>query len=181
LVALGLRLRLTRDLVTSDTSAAVEAIEDARSEVHSVHEELRALAHGVYPPVLTQHGLVEALGAAADRCPLPVELDVMPVGRYPAEIEATVYFCCAEALQNSAKHAGADARVYVRLGADDDHLSFAVSDDGRGFDPATVQPGGGLDNLRDRVGSHGGSLEVRARRGGGAAIEGRVPIGPAPA
>ena len=176
LVALGLRLRLTRDLIGSDGPAAIEAIEQSRNEVHAVHEELRALAHGVYPPVLTQHGLAEALPAAADRCPLPVELDLTSLGRYSAEVEATVYFCCAEALQNAAKHAGTDARVRLSVAEVDHHLVFEVHDDGSGFDPAGVQPHGGLDNLRDRVGAHDGALAVHTGPGRGTAIRGRVPV-----
>jgi signal transduction histidine kinase len=93
-----------------------------------------------------------------------------------AEVEATVYFCCVEAIQNAAKHAGPDAQIIVRLWEKDDTLLFEVRDDGRGFDPAASRGGAGLANMRDRVGAIGGQVRVDAAAGRGTAIIGGVPL-----
>lgn len=175
LVAIGIGLRRAQDLSRTDPAAAGELLASAREEVHTAVVELRDLAHGIYPAVLTGHGLGPALSAAADRCPLPVELEIGTIRRYPAEVEAAVYFCCVEAMQNSAKHAGPDAGVRVRAHDDRGVLAFEVVDDGLGFDPATTS-GAGLDGMLDRIGAAGGNLEIRSDPGGGTALSGVVPV-----
>ncbi|HEY7073182.1 MAG TPA: histidine kinase dimerization/phosphoacceptor domain-containing protein, partial [Acidimicrobiales bacterium] len=100
LVALGLGLRLAQDQCGQDPAAAAAALAGLREELLAARAELRDLAHGVYPAVLSQHGLADALAAAADRCPMPVRLRAPDLGRFPAPVEAAVYFCCVEALQN---------------------------------------------------------------------------------
>jgi signal transduction histidine kinase len=176
LVALSLRLRLAEDLCRRDPEAASAAIAALRDEVHAAHHELRDLAHGVYPSVLTQHGLPEALAAAADRCPLPVDVHTDGVGRFGADLEAAVYFCCVEALQNAAKHAGPDARARVAVAVEDGDVCFAVTDDGVGFDAGPEPVGNGFDNLRDRLGAAGGAVEIHSVPGGGTTVAGRVPV-----
>nr|MBA3551838.1 sensor histidine kinase [Actinomycetota bacterium] len=138
-------------------------------------QDLRDLARGIYPPLLADQGLVAALSSQARKGVLPVDVEVDSIGRYPQEAEAAVYFCALEALQNVAKYSGA-SRATLRLSADDGHLSFAVSDDGRGFDPATTAKGSGLTNMADRLAALGGELEINSSPGGGTVVGGRVPV-----
>ena len=98
------------------------------------------------------------------------------VGRYRSELESAVYFCCLEALQNASKHAGAGARISIRLQATDRLLLFQVSDDGVGFDRVPAHDGVGLRNMRDRVDAFDGRLEITSARGRGTAISGALPI-----
>ncbi|MGE0141460.1 MAG: sensor histidine kinase [Ilumatobacteraceae bacterium] len=175
LVALGLRIRTAENLVQSDPAAAAALLADVRSDLHTAHQELRDLAHGVYPPVLTQHGLRHALAAAADRCPLPVVVAADGLGRYSAEVEAAVYFGCVEALQNAAKHAGPSATVSLAVRDMDGEVEFAVADDGVGFDITAAVDGFGLVSMRDRIGAAGGDLAVESATGSGTTIIGRVP------
>ncbi len=97
-------------------------------------------------------------------------------GRHPPEIEAAVYFCCLEALQNVAKHAGEDATATVRLSQDDGELRFEVTDDGRGFDAASANGSAGLQNMADRIGALGGELRVESSPGSGTTVAGSVPL-----
>ena len=138
-------------------------------------DELRSLAQGVYPPVLTEHGLGAALQAAADRCPLPVTVDLDNVGRHHPDVEAALYFCCVEALQNAAKHSHGQS-IRLACGLDGSTLWISVSDDGIGFDATTSSGGRGIVNLRDRLGAIGGKLEVTAERDVGVVVRGYVPV-----
>jgi signal transduction histidine kinase len=179
LVALSVRLSMARETIRHDPAAAPEVFDDLRAEVKAAQVELNRLAQGVYPPVLTEHGLAAALQSAVDRTPNPVEIDVADVGRHPADIEAAVYFCCIEALQNAAKHAGRDAVVRVALRrVGDREIEFEVSDDGAGFDRATVTRGNGFVNMGDRLGAFGGSVEVDSAPGSGTRVTGRLPVQP---
>jgi signal transduction histidine kinase len=176
LVALAVSLRLARDLLASDPAATAEMLESLSGEVQQTIQELRELAHGIYPPLLVDSGLAPALGAAASRNPLNVSVDASGLGRYPAEVEAAVYFCCLEALQNAAKHAG-EAHVEVRLWEESGGLLFSVSDDGPGFDTEVAQRGHGFVNMADRLGAIGGSVRWESRPGEGARVRGSVPLG----
>lgn len=155
IVAATMRLRLRRSEV--DDSAALDPI---ITDLEAALEGLRDLAHGIYPPLLRSRGLGEALAAAARRSPLTVTTAVAEVDRFEPEIEAAVYFCCIEALQNAAKHAGADAAVHVQLGVDGDRLVGSVSDTGPGFDDGAAANGVGLRNMEDRIGAVGGTLQI---------------------
>ena len=106
LVALAVKLRLARDSVEDDPEDAVAMIDEIKADVQTAIAELRALVHGIYPPLLVSGGLREALPAAAGRAALPTTVDFDGVGRYGNDIEAAVYFCTLEALQNAGKHAG---------------------------------------------------------------------------
>ncbi len=141
LVALAVNLRLTRDLVAEDPEAAAEMLDGLVDSVKETVQELRDLAHGIYPPLLMDSGLSDALRAAAARSPLDVAVEMTGIGRYPAELEAAIYFCCLEALQNASKHAP-EAAVTVTIHESAGRLHFAVADDGPGFDPtaATSRP-----------------------------------------
>lgn len=174
LVGINLRLAAARDRIHDDPSSADEELDHVRREVHLAHVELRNLAHGLYPTVLTQHGLAAAIEAAVDRSPAPVRLDLAPVGRLPADVEATIYFSVLEAVQNAAKHAAAD-RVDVLLFRRNGAVVFTVDDDGVGFADSDAD-GHGLDNIRDRCGAIGGSVEIRSGRGSGSTVTGIVPL-----
>ena len=167
LVALAVNLRLAKDIIVDDQEAGMEMLDQLAGEVQETIQELRELAHGIYPPLLVDSGLVEALRAAANRNPLPVDIVADGIGRYPSETEAAIYFCCLEALQNAAKHAP-DARVEVRLWEESGGLLFTVSDDGPGFDA-------GHGAARPRLRQHGGPAR-RHRRNGAVGLGGREGI-----
>lgn len=176
LVALAVKLGLARQLVEADPAAVATLLEELRADVQATLTELRELAHGIYPPLLMDRGLPEALRAAANRCVLPTEIDA-DVGRFPPDAEAAVYFCCLEALQNAGKHAGEGARIKVTVEADDQTLRFAVVDDGAGFDATsdTIR-GHGFVNMADRLGAIGGALRVASSPGQGTTIRGEIPL-----
>src|SRR5206468_12007709 len=113
--------------------------------------------------------------AEAKKAPIPVHFMATGVDRYPQEVEAAVYFCCLEALQNVAKYAEA-RQALVRLQGSDGEIRFEVEDDGRGFDPATTPRGSGMVNMSDRLAAIGGSLEVRSAPGSGTTLAGRLSV-----
>ena len=172
LISIGIGLAGATAQLRTDAAGATAALTDLRRQLHLAHDEVRSLAQGVYPPVLSEHGLVEALRSAVDRYPLPLTLDLHDPGRHSSELEAAVYFCCVEALQNAAKHSRA-SKVRVALGAGEDTVWFTVQDDGVGFDPG-VDGSGGMVNMQDRLGASGGTLRVESTPGGGATVRGTV-------
>jgi signal transduction histidine kinase len=175
LIGIGLGLSRAKEACTVDGRAAAGMLEALRHELHVAHDELRSLAQGVYPPVLTEHGLEAALQSAADRCPLPVTVALDDVGRHHPDVEAALYFCCVEALQNAVKHSQARS-IKLACGIEGSTLWISVTDDGIGFD-ATSGPGGrGIINLRDRLGAIGGTLEVATQRDAGVTVRGVVPV-----
>jgi signal transduction histidine kinase len=174
LVALAVKLRLADALVGKDEPRAHAMLAELQDETNGALENLRDLARGIYPPLLADKGLVAALEGQARKSALPVSVDAGAVGRYSQDVEAAVYFCALEALQNVAKYAGAST-ARVRLHAANGTLGFDVEDDGRGFDPSAVS-GSGLTNMRDRLDALGGALEVRSSPGGGTTISGRIPV-----
>ena len=172
LVALAIQLGLLAESA-DDPEFIRQAVPDLKAQISTALDDLRALARGIYPPLLAEQGLVMALRAQAARSPVPVALEADQVGRYPQDTESTVYFCTLEALQNVAKHAKASA-VTVRLSGSGEVLEFSVSDDGGGF-PAGTSHGSGLQGMSDRLAAHGGTLAVRSRPGQGTTITGRLP------
>ena len=138
---------------------------------------MRDLAHGIYPPLLIDRGLPDAVPAAFKRARVRGQVDAAGIGRYPVDLEATVYFCCLEAIQNAAKHAGAGARVNVRIWEEDATLLFEIADDGPGFEPGARRGGVGLANMRDRVGALGGRLRLETAVGEGTRIVAGLPLG----
>jgi signal transduction histidine kinase len=176
LVALAVKIRLARTMAGRDVEKAQGLLDQLQGETQDALENLRDLARGIYPPLLADKGLAAALEAQARKVPFPVTVEPNGVGRYPAEAEATAYFCVLEALQNAAKYAEASSAV-VRLGQSDDYLVFAVADDGLGFDAATTPRGSGLQNMADRLEAIGGSVEVASSPGRGTTITGRIPVG----
>ena len=139
--------------------------------------ELRDLAHGIYPPLLAEQGLPAALAAAASRSTLPTTVDAALLGRYPAEIEAAVYFCCLEAIQNACKHAGEGATLALHLREEAGMLTFDIIDDGKGFDAQARGLGAGFRNMADRLGALGGSLQVESAPQRGTTVSGAIPAG----
>ena len=178
LVAMAVKLRLAEELVDDDPSEAMKVIEELRDNLKDAIVELRALAHGIFPPLLSSGGLREALPAAAGRSAVYTTVETAGVGRYSPEIESTVYFCCLEAMQNANKHAGADAEIVICVSECDHRLIFEVRDDGAGFESG---PGGtaghGFVNMTDRVGAVRGSLTVTSAVGRGTTIRGDIPLG----
>jgi signal transduction histidine kinase len=138
-------------------------------------EQVRSLAHGVYPSLLADRGLRDALRSAALRSPVPTTVDSDGIGRYPDDVEAAVYFCCLEAMQNAMKHAGEATKISVSLGMDDG-LRFEVRDDGAGFTEDDARSGAGLANMRDRLAAAGGVLVIRTAPGEGTSVSGTVPL-----
>jgi len=176
LVALAVNIRVARELIRSDPAEAESLLAELGDHAESALMTLRDLARGIYPPALVDRGLSAAVEAhIAKTCPeVQLAADGVGVGRYPAEAEAGVYFCCLEALQNRAKHApGSRGRVDLR--SEDGWLTFTVSDEGPGFEPARAGAGSGLQNMADRMAALGGGLEVRSAPGHGTTVSGRVP------
>jgi signal transduction histidine kinase len=141
----------------------------------SALDTLAGLAAGVYPPRLAADGLTVALSEQAGRAALPVAVETTGVGRYPAEVEAAVYFAVLEALQNVAKYADADT-ARVRLSQEAGRLIFEVTDDGAGFDTAAMQMGTGLQGMVDRLDTVGGSVTIVSEPGTGTTVAGSVPV-----
>ena len=175
LVALAVQARMAESLAGTDPDRERELLRQVQQGVKEALEDLRDLARGIYPPLLADQGLQAALEAQARKVSIPVSVETDGIGRYPQEFEATVYFCVLEALQNASKYAGA-SEVSVRVWRDDGDLSFAVVDDGRGFDRGTTTLGAGMRNMADRLAAVGGSLEVWSQPGGGTTVSGRIPI-----
>jgi len=175
LVALSMLLRVLED-AAEDPAEVRQLTGQIRDGLRAALDDLRALARGIYPPLLAERGLQTALRAHADRGPVPVLIEADGVGRYRPDTEATAYFCILEALQNVAKYAAA-SRATVALACPDGHLEFTVTDDGVGFDTAVAAGGSGLQGMADRLGAAGGSLQVRSAPGTGTTIHGRLPLG----
>ena len=174
-VALKLRLALAASIAEEHSTELAQSLKDLGKEAGDAVEALRNLAHGIYPPLLASSGLIPALRQQAGRLPLDIDVRPEELPRFGPEVEAAVYFCCLEALQNVAKHANA-GHVVVELAVDGGKLlEFRIEDDGVGFDTATTGPGHGLTNLSDRVAALGGTLDIDSRPGEGTTVRGRVP------
>ena len=176
LVALTVKLRLATTLAKRDPERARASVKALEAESDQALETLRALARGIYPPLLREQGLAAAVRAEAEKMPISVTIGADHLERYPLEVEAAVYFVCLEALQNVTKHARA-SRVEISLRSLDHELSFEVTDDGAGFDPAKDARGSGLRNMIDRIEGVGGRLAIRSEAGQGATVTGTVPTG----
>ena len=176
LVLLHLKLGVTAQVLTRDPLAAEHLVQEMRSDLARALAMLRDLARGLYPALLESEGLPGALREAVDRSAIPVTLDCPGIDRFPAELEAAVYFCCLEALQNAAKHAGKSANTTVRLQRRNGSLAWEIADDGLGFDSHVHHPGTGLVNMSDRIAALGGQLRVESRPGAGTTVTGSLPL-----
>jgi signal transduction histidine kinase len=179
LTSLGVKLLLAAGLTGPDSGLA-GLLADLGAEVQDTARELRNLVHGIYPPLLREHGLAAALADAARLATLPATVRTTSLGRYPADIEAAVYFCCLEAVQNGCKHAGERATIGVRVQEERGTLTFEVTDDGAGFGTTGRGLGAGLRNMADRMGAFGGRLLVESAPGEGTRVTGTVPVPAAP-
>jgi signal transduction histidine kinase len=176
LVALEANLGAVEALVGSDPGRAATILGELRAAAREAMQDFRDLAHGIYPPLLQDRGLSEALANAARRTSTPTRVQARAIGRHEPEIEATVYFCCVEALQNVSKHAGENARATIRLCEREGALLFEIADDGSGLDLAQAKSGAGLTNMRDRLDAVGGTLRIEPTPGAGTRVLGTIPL-----
>lgn len=175
LVGIRIKLELASEEVKREPGSGGRMIDSIGRQIDEMLETLRSLARGIYPAVLHERGLGEALKSAGRRSPAPVSFRVTGIGRHPGDVEIAVYFCCLEAMQNVAKHAGHDVEAVVRLWREPRRLWFEVTDSGLGFDPVTVAHSNGLVNMHDRIEAVGGALTITASEGEGCAVRGWVP------
>ncbi len=182
LVALAVKLGLTAAIAEDgETDTVAKMLTELREDVQETIKELRELAHGIYPPLLRDRGLGEALHTAANRSVLVCIVDVDLPGRYAEAVETAAYFCILEALQNAGKYAGDGATVTVGVRAQPDALAIRVSDDGAGFDRSEWVPGHGFTNMQDRLGAISGDLQVDSEPGSGTTVTISIPASPLPA
>ena len=175
LVALGLDVRLARRRVVEDPAVAGPLLDRLGEDLSAASAELRELARGIHPAVLTERGLAAAVGALASRAPVPVEVVEVPDVRLTSSVEAAAYFTIAEALTNVAKYAQA-THATVRVAQVDAELVVEVADDGVGG--ANAAHGSGLNGLADRVGACDGALTVKSPAGAGTTVRAVLPLVP---
>ena len=181
LVGMMVRMATAREVLAAHPKMAQDILAGLALDLQHALDELRELAHGLYPSVLVDHGLAEALRSAARHSPVPVEVEIGELGRFDPLREAAVYFCCAEALQNAVKHGGADPRIRLRAWLDADRaLSFEVADRGSGFVSGPLATGSGLMGMRDRIEGVGGTLSIESAPGRGTVVWGRISADDAP-
>ena len=179
LVALIANLRLARNQIAREPSAADRTLAGLQEEAGLVLEDLRELARGIHPSLLSDYGLVEAIEARAARMPISISVQAdtaSRAARFADDIEGAAYFVVSEALANVLKHAAA-GRAIVGIGYADGSLELEVTDDGAGFDAGETD-GSGLANMSDRVEALGGRLTLRSRPGEGTRITARLPARP---
>jgi signal transduction histidine kinase len=174
-VAASIDLSLAGEL-TDGNADLRERVGAATVEVDEALAELREIAHGIYPPALGRWGLARAVESLAARYHGRVSVIEADPGRFAPELEAAVYYCCLEAVQNAVKHAGRDARVSIRLYTDAGWLRLEVCDDGPGFDPGTAHDGVGLQNMRDRFAAVGGRVEIGSHPAQGTLVAAAAPV-----
>ena len=178
LIALRIKLELAAELMSEASPSGAEeaaALRRFSDDVQEALEAVQSLARGIYPSTLADYGLARALRSAALQHPLPTTVLARGVRRHSREIESAAYFCCLEALQNTAKHAHGAKAVVIEL-RDTDSLRLEVRDDGAGFDPADVTGGVGFTSMRDRLAAVGGDLTITSRPGHGTRVAASIPI-----
>ena len=174
LVNLALRLRIARDKLPSEPEEAARLLDDAIELAAGATRELRELAAGIHPAILTHLGLGPAVARLAARMQLPVKVLETPEERFPPPVEASAYFVVSEALTNVAKHSGATAAT-VRIGTGEGRMTVEVSDDGSGG--ADMRNGTGLSGLADRVAALDGELTVTSVPSAGTTVQVEIPLG----
>jgi signal transduction histidine kinase len=172
LVSLALDVRRAESLAGPEQDALLAELSELREGLVGVVDELREVAHGIHPAILTEGGLRPALAKLARRSPLPVELEVRGVDRLPEPVEVCVYYVASEALTNAIKHAQA-TYVAIDLEADRTEVRLEVRDDGVGG--ADAHSGSGLTGLTDRLHAFGGTVEVRSPSGEGTSLRVVIP------
>jgi signal transduction histidine kinase len=176
LIALRLNLQLAIARLAESDPTRIELVQ-LLDQADTALSALRELAQGIHPTILTDRGLVVALGSSTRSAPVPVTVHADGIGRYEAEVEATVYFCCIEALQNVYKHS--DARsAHVTIEGQGTKLRFQVTDDGRGIPAGASTRGAGLRNMSDRIKALGGEIDLVSNVECGATVMGWLPTAP---
>jgi signal transduction histidine kinase len=175
LAAISIELGTVSDLLAED-SPLRSRIDRAGRDVEDTLDEVRQVSHGLYPPVLSGWGIVAALERTRVPGDVPLEIRATGIGRYPADLESAVYYCCVEAIQNATKHGRPGVRISITLHEDADELSFEVRDDGPGFDASTTHGGMGLQNMRDRLGALDGRLSITRAGSHGTIVSGAIPL-----
>jgi signal transduction histidine kinase len=174
LVGLRIRLSLLSERLAVLAPQEVDGVNLLGEQVEEAIQQVRALARGIYPPLLSQQGLGPALRAAARSAEIQVVTDVVQSRRYQAQIETAIYFTCMEAIQNALKHAHA-TQLELMLHDDGHEAEFEVRDDGSGF-AGNESASAGMTNMRERIGAVGGELTVVTAPGAGTRVTGRVPL-----
>ncbi|MFB7717050.1 sensor histidine kinase [Nocardia sp. NPDC056100] len=180
LVAVAVTVQLARQLVGSNDDECARMLTEASDLLQTAIGEIRRLAHGIYPTLLASGGLRAALAGVTHRSAVPVLLNIADLGRYRSEIETALYFCCLEALQNTAKHGGNGVTATISAHQEDGTLTITVSDNGCGFEPSEKPAGVGLTNMQDRLAVIGGALIVASTPGQGTRVTATVPAQPIP-
>ncbi|MDQ3956157.1 MAG: histidine kinase, partial [Actinomycetota bacterium] len=175
LVALAVKLNLAKTTAQRKPDKAPALLAQLKGDTQEALATLSDLAKGIYPPVLKDHGIATALKPIADKAPFEVTVDDRTTGRFGEAVEAAVYFCCLEALQNTAKYARA-THATVTLTETDDTLGFVVTDDGAGFDTSTTSSGTGTQGMADRLAALDGTLTVTSAPGRGTTVTGTLPV-----
>ena len=174
LVALTVQLGLLERLA-EDPERVRQMASQLQGGLRDALDDLRDLARGIYPPLLADKGLAAALEAQGRKAAVTTTIEPDGVGRYPREVEAAVYFCALEAMQNVAKYAEATSAT-VRLAERDGSLVFEIQDDGRGFDPSTTSYGTGVQGMADRLDAIGGRLDIESAPGQGTLVRGEITL-----
>ena len=175
LIRIRIDVELARESAASD-SALHGRLQDIGTSVEEALDELREVAHGLYPPTLADWGIVRALERVRVPSGASLIMDAAEINRHRPELESAVYYCCLEAVQNATKHGGPAVQIAVTLREQDGELTFRVTDDGPGFDPSHANTGAGLQNMRDRIGALDGRLSIIAAPRQGTTIAGSVPL-----
>jgi signal transduction histidine kinase len=175
-VALAVKAKLIKNLLEKNPDASKQMLDELGGDIQEAVQQLRDLAHGIFPPLLVDRGLESALSSVATKAAIPTEVRAENLNRYKPEIETAVYFCAMEALQNAGKHAGEGSSAVITVREEEGALLFSVADDGEGFDAAGIGLGAGFVNMQDRVGAVGGTLKVDSAPGKGTKVYARIPL-----
>jgi signal transduction histidine kinase len=175
LAEIRIELGTVSDVLAED-SPLRSRLDRVGGHVEDALEEVREVSHGLYPPVLSDWGIVAALERTRVPGDVALELRASGIDRYPAELESAVYYCCLEAIQNATKHGGPGVRISIELREDADGLSFEVRDDGPGFDASTASGGMGLQNMHDRLGALDGRLSITRAGSDGTIVSAVIPL-----
>jgi signal transduction histidine kinase len=174
---LTIQMKISRLREHADDPDLARELDKIGEAATSAVDDLRNLAHGIYPAELREGGVAAGLRAYVGSVPVPIEVEDNGFGRCDSAVEACVYFCSLEAVQNAVKHGGPGVRITIRLSRSGDAVSFAVDDDGAGFDPDEAHEGLGLVSIGDRLAAVGGDFRVVSSPGNGASLRGTVRVG----
>jgi signal transduction histidine kinase len=174
LMSIQIKLALLRDRVDDPKAAA--AIDELSADASAAVEDLRRIAHGIYPAVLRERGLGDGVRAWVRSAPVAIVVTDTGLERLAPAVEASVYFCVLEAIQNAIKHSGPASHIDVAFARRDGRLQFSVSDDGAGFETAAVKHGMGLTSMHERMEALGGDVEIVSSPGAGTTVRGAVPV-----